>query len=132
MSRRSASEKECEREESIRTRVTQLSAHHQREYYHSFSKSLKDPDTYAVLNYLFLGGLHHFYLRRWVRGGVNLALFVAGVAMLLQGHGYLGLGLILLVTLVELPALFFAQNIVAKYNNDLSESLLADYESEKL
>ena len=90
------------------------------------ARCLKDPDSYAVLNYLFVAGLHHFYLRRWFRGGVNLAVFLAGLACLLTGQWRWGLGLLLLITLIELPALFCSQRIVLRYNNDLAESQLAE------
>ena len=124
-------DRESEREESIRCRVAGLSKQNQKAYYRAFGTALKDPDTYAVLNYIFVCGLHHFYLGRWVRGGVNLAVFVVGMVCLVLGVWWLGLGLILLITLVELPALFLSQSIVRCFNNDLSESLLASYDFDK-
>jgi TM2 domain-containing membrane protein YozV len=87
---------------------------------------VKDPDTYAALNWLFLAGLHHFYLGRTGRGLVNLGVFAAGVAAIVFGAWVVGLVLILGVTAIELPALFRAERIVMDYNNRLTERLLRE------
>lgn len=111
-------------EEAIREQVRQLPDDQRAAFFHHYNKELRDPDTYAVLNWLFLAGLHHFYLGRFQRGLVNLVAMVVGLVLLLIGIGFGGL-VILVVLLVELPALFRSQVIVMDYNNRLARTLLA-------
>ena len=40
----------------------ELTDEQRKEYYDRFRREVRDPDTYAVLNYFFLAGLHHMYL----------------------------------------------------------------------
>ncbi len=93
-------------------------------FYRDLKRELKDPDTYAVLNWFFLTGLHHFYLGRWLPGAIDLGLFLVGIVVMINGEILLGLGLILLVTLWELWALFRAQIIVQDWNNKIYRRLL--------
>lgn len=111
-------------EEAIREQVRQLPDDQRAAFFHRYNKELRDPDTYAVLNWLFLAGLHHFYLGRVQRGLVNLVAMVVGLVLLVIGIGFGGL-VILVVLLVELPALFRSQVIVMDYNNRLARTLLA-------
>lgn len=111
-------------EERLREEVRLLNEQGRLRFYREFEQQVKDPDTYAVLNYLFISGLHHFYLHRWLRGAVNLALFIVAVAMMVGGLLWYGIGLLAAVTLVELYALFRAQVIVQQYNNRLMRQLL--------
>ena len=46
------------REEAIRQRVGSLEPSLRKTYYQRVGKQIRDPDTYAVLNYFFLAGLH--------------------------------------------------------------------------
>ncbi|HEY0731357.1 MAG TPA: hypothetical protein VGD33_02965, partial [Chitinophagaceae bacterium] len=84
---------------------------------------LKDPDTYATLNYLFIAGLHHFYLGKWVRGLVNLSIFLFGVLLLFTGLALAGVFLLIVITVVELKALFKSQTIIQEYNNDIMDAI---------
>ena len=112
------------REETLRKRVRELSGEQRHEFYRLFEQGVRDPDTYAALNYLLIAGLHHFYLGRWLRGGINLVVFAAGVALLAVGLWPVGLVLILGITALELYALFRAQTIVKDHNNRLMQTLL--------
>ncbi len=112
-------------EEEIRERVRALSGAGRRAYYELVGPRLKDPDTYAVLNYLFIAGLHHFYLGRWLRGIVNLAVFAGGAWLIASGEWQNGLALVAIITVVELYALFRAQLIVRAYNNRVADRVLA-------
>ncbi len=96
-------------------------------FFRELKQELKDPDTYAVLNWFFLTGLHHFYLGRWLLGAIDLGLFLVGIVLVIYGEIWLGLGLILLVTLAELWALFRAQIIVQDWNNQVYSRLLSRY-----
>ncbi len=111
-------------EETLRKRVRELSSERRREFYRLFEQRVRDPDTYAALNYLLIAGLHHFYLGRWLRGGINLVVFAAGVALLVVGLWPAGLALILGITAIELYALIRAQTIAKDHNNRLMETLL--------
>ena len=111
-------------EEEIRSAAGALTDNQRREYYTVVEKQLKDPDTYAVLNWLFIAGMHHFYLGRWWRGAFNLVIFLAGAVVFLLGHVLVSVGLLGFVFLIELPALFRSQVIVQDYNNKVMRQIL--------
>lgn len=106
-----------EEEERIRQRVRQLPDDKRFVFFQRTEQQLKDPDTYATLNYLFVAGLHHFYLGNWLRGLINLSVFLTGVIMLFTPLFVLGVLLIVAISVVELFALFKSQIIVQAYNN---------------
>lgn len=112
-----------DREERLREQIRKLSDEQRKYYYRLERERLKDPDTYAVLNYFFIAGLHHFYLGRTNRGLINIALMVVGLLVLSL---FAPLGVILLVTvfIVELPQLFKSQRIVYAHNLDLMDDIL--------
>lgn len=66
-------------EEQLREAAAALPDEQRRGFYREVKRELKDPDTYAVLNWFFLVGLHHFYLRRWGRGLLDIGLVIAGI-----------------------------------------------------
>lgn len=112
-------------EEALRLQVRQLDEPQRKQFYHQFNQQMKDPDTYAVLNYLFLAGLHHFYLGKMARGWLNFFVFGLGVLLLIVG--WFGWVLIVAITLIELKALFQSEAIVGDHNNRLMESILKDF-----
>lgn len=118
-------------EEQLRSRVQHLSAEQKKYFYAAFEKKIKDPDTYAVLNYLLLAGLHHFYLGKWLRGFFNLAVFSLGVLLLLMSSSMIGTILVIIIVVLELPALFQAQTVVADHNNQTMASLLNELEHKR-
>ncbi len=109
----------------LRLQVRELEDAQRKNFYHQFNQKMKDPDTYAVLNYLFLAGLHHFYLGKIARGWINLAVFALGLLLIVLGLGWLGAAVILLISLVELKALFQSEAIVTDHNNRIMEELLS-------
>ncbi len=112
-------------EEQLRAQIAKLSAEQKKQYYALEVEQVKDPDTYAVLNWAFLAGLHHFYLGKWQRGLLNLVLMLIGVILWLSQVGIIpGAILIALVFLIELPQLFNSQKIIHRYNNQLMKGLL--------
>ena len=116
-----------QKEDELRSEISALNEEHRKSFYKSFSNNLKDPDTYAVLNFFFITGLHHFYLGNHIQGAINLSGLLAGVILMLggiDGPWVLGLSIIILIILIELPALFRSQIIVKNYNNLLSEQTL--------
>jgi len=113
------------REEELRLVVRELPDESRKRYFEQAENKLKDPDTYAVLNYLFIAGLHHFYLGRWFRGLINLAVFCAGIYLMVLDQWKNGFIVIGIITALELYALFRAQIIVKNYNNNVSAAILA-------
>ncbi len=114
-------------EEALRQQVRQLDEPQRKQFYHQFNQQMKDPDTYAVLNYLFLAGLHHFYLGKMARGWGNLLIFGLGLLLMIIGLAWIGVAIIVLISLIELKALFQSETIVTDHNNRLMESLLTQF-----
>lgn len=109
-----------QQEEAIREEAARLSPTLRKQYHQLETELIKDPDTYAVLNYFFAAGLHHFYLGKTMRGMMNLLLMLVGLALL----PFYGWVLIVLVLLIELPQLFQSQAIVRQYNIDAMRQVL--------
>ncbi|SEQ13679.1 hypothetical protein [Nitrosomonas ureae] len=112
-----------EEEERLRKLVRELPDDKRLQFFQQVETDLKDPDTYATLNFLFIAGLHHFYLGKWFRGLVNLSIFLLGVILLFTPAVILGVFLLLAVTIIELKALFNSQIVVQEYNNDVMERI---------
>lgn len=111
-------------EESLRKAIRELSEERRAEFYRQAGKAIKDPDTYAALNWFFIAGLHHFYLGRWQWGLIDLgALFVA-IGCFLAGLIWPPVVLLLTVYSWELWQLFRSQVIVQDWNNRLYRDLL--------
>ena len=120
-------ERDVEREEDrLRDLVARLPADQRKRFHQQARLRLKDPDTYAVLNWFLVAGLHHFYLGKLWRGAVNLAVFLLGVVMFFASEPVLGLILIAGIFLIELWALFRSQVFVRHHNNVITRELLKD------
>lgn len=118
-------------ENQLRAQVAALSVSQKRRYYAQELQHIKDPDTYAALNWVFVAGLHHFYLGKWQKGLINLTLMFSGVLLYLSSvFALLGAVLILFVFIIELPQLFNSENVINNYNNRLMERLLVQFEHE--
>ena len=115
-----------QKEESLRVRASELEDSKRKIYYARLNKLLKDPDTYAVLNWIFLAGLHHFYLRNYLRGSINLFVFIIGLILLFNSYFLYGSIVIGVILVTELYELFFSQSIVLEYNNKVSEQILLE------
>lgn len=107
-------------EDELRKEITALPEDKRKEYYRLEDKRIKDPDTYAVLNYFFLAGLHHFYLGNDLKGILNAMAMLIGIIL----FGMFGWVLILIVLIVELPQLFRSQTIVQAHNNKVMRETL--------
>jgi TM2 domain-containing membrane protein YozV len=117
------SEQVLETEERLRKCVRALPDDKRLAFYQQAERRLKDPDTYAALNYLFIAGLHHFYLGKWVRGLLNITFFLAGVMLLFTPLAVIGILLIVAISIAELYALFKSQTIVQAHNNRIMEQI---------
>ncbi|MCA3899653.1 TM2 domain-containing protein [Vibrio vulnificus] len=106
-------------EELLRKQVKSLPEAQKKEFYDQQSKKLKDPDTYATLNWFFLGGFHHCYLGKYGLFILELALLTISVIGLILGHSS-ALIILSLLVIYELPHLFFSQKIARQHNYQLS------------
>ncbi|MDW6002482.1 hypothetical protein SBX37_06355 [Vibrio mangrovi] len=111
------------REEQLRQQVNALSDAERKAFYQEQSKLIKDPDTYATLNYFFLGGVHHLYLGRYKRFIAELILLVIAILSFLAGSNGLGIVILVALALYELPQLFLSQKIVRQYNEAKSREI---------
>lgn len=111
-------------EEQLREQVAALPAEQRKVFYQQLKPLLRDPDTYATLNWCFLAGLHHFYLGQWRRGLVNLTVFIVGVALLFTPFILVGVAMLVFISVIELWALFRAQIIIQHWNNQIMRRLL--------
>jgi hypothetical protein len=111
--------------------VAELPADQRQLYYERSTEAFKDPDTYATLAYMFIAGLHHFYLKRWDRGLLDISFNLGGLALI--GYGVirdqmssvlLGVGIVAAIAISELSYLFRSQQIVKRYNLDRQREIL--------
>lgn len=95
-------------EELLRKQVNALPENQKKEFFERQSKKLKDPDTYATLNWFFLGGFHHCYLGKYALFALELILLTVSIIGLFLGHTS-ALFILALLIIYELPQLFFSQ-----------------------
>ncbi|WP_394147185.1 TM2 domain-containing protein [Shewanella atlantica] len=106
-------------EELLRKQVNSLPEAQKKEFYKRQSKKLKDPDTYATLNWFFLGGIHHLYLGKFTLFAIELVLLTVSIIGLVLGQPS-ALFILILIVIYELPQLFFSQKIARQHNFTLS------------
>ncbi|WP_028766943.1 hypothetical protein [Shewanella fidelis] len=112
-----------DQEEQLRSRVNALTTEQRKNYYRQQAAQLKDPDTYASLNWLFLGGFHHLYLKKYRLFAIELSCLIIAIIGLCLGFYYAGY-LLIAIAIFELPQLFFSQKIARQYNYQVSSELL--------
>ena len=109
----------------LKERVRELNDDQRRHYFNLLEPALKDHDTYAVLNYFLLPGLHHFYLGKFFRGSLNLIILITWTSLIFfTKYVFVGTLIIFFILIVELLALFRSQVIVMNHNNHLSKEIL--------
>ena len=125
------SQEEVNKEENnLRNEIQKLSDENKKIFYSKIEKEIKDPDTYAVLNWLFIAGLHHFYLKKWLNGTINLTVFLVGFILFFSDNNTffgIGVGMLLSLFIVELIQLFKSQLILQDYNNIVTKRLLNEF-----
>ena len=114
------------KEETIRKLVRELPDNNRLMFFKKSEKNLKDPDTYAALNYIFIAGLHHFYLGKWARGLLNIVVFWSGVILLFTDYTSIGVIIVIAISLLEFYELFKSQTIVQEHNNGVMEQIYHD------
>ena len=118
-----------EDEERLRILVGKLTEDSRKYFYFEAKRRIKDPDTYAALNWFFVTGIHHFYLGKWAYGILDLFLFFSGLALIFFGYQVLGFTVIIFITLAEVWALFRSQIIIQDWNNRIYQNILNDIDS---
>lgn len=111
-------------EERLRQQAAELIDYQRQAFYQALKGQLKDPDTYATLNWCFFAGAHHFYLGQWLRGLFNLLTTTVAIMLLFSPLFFIGIILLLAITVAELYQLFRAQIIVQHWNNQRMQYLL--------
>jgi len=106
-------------EELLRQQVNALPENQKKEFYRRQSTKLKDPDTYATLNWFFLGGLHHCYLGKYALFAIEITLLTVSVVGFFLGHAS-AIFILALLVIYELPQLFFSQKIARQHNYKIS------------
>lgn len=118
-------------EEQLRSEVNALPETKKKAFYKAQTLELKDPDTYATLNYFLVGGFHHFYLGNLRTFAIELGLLVMSILVLIFANDVtyydlpLGLIFIIALSLYELPQLFFSQKIARLRNLAISQAILS-------
>ena len=112
-----------DQEEQLRSRVNALTTEQKKNYYRQQAVQLKDPDTYASLNWLFLGGFHHLYLKKYRLFAIEFSCLIMAIIGLFLGFHYV-VYLLIAIAIFELPQLFFSQKIARQYNYQVSSELL--------
>jgi putative component of membrane protein insertase Oxa1/YidC/SpoIIIJ protein YidD len=119
-------------EDRLREEINKLPDDYRKEYYKTVKKQIKDPDTYAVLNYSLFVGLHHFYLGRWFRALTDIFCLLLGIVLLFNETSLVsGVLIIGIITAVELYELFRSQLIVQHNNNLIMQKILKDLNSRR-
>lgn len=112
-------------EERLRQEINQLSESRRKDFYSLVKRRVKDPDTYATLNWFFVTGLHHFYLGKVLSGLFDLAIFITAICLMVFLNWYFtGIVIILAISAWELWALFRSQIIVQDWNNRIYQQVL--------
>jgi len=113
-----------EQQEQIRRQVREFADEDRATYYKLAEKQIKDPDTYATLNYIFIAGLHHFYLGKWQLGLMNISVFWGGVACFFLGFIEIAIALIIGIVVFEVYELLRSDIIVTNHNNEIGQALI--------
>lgn len=112
-------------ENELREQVRNLEEEQRQRYRDLEDRLLRRPEFYQRLNWLFPLGLNHFYLHRWVRGGLNLLLTLSGVYLLLASPDiFHGLLVLLSLVLIEIPQLMNSRHLVHSRNNEIMQHCL--------
>ncbi len=118
-------------EDDLRSQISALPDPERKRYYQQVKPLIRDPDTYAVLNYSIVAGLHHFYLGQWGRGILGLLVMTAGILLLfIEPLKYVGIGMLVLLVVIEVMELFRSQEIVLSYNNQMMKKTLEQIQGE--
>lgn len=111
-------------EERQRAEVAALPPEQRKAYHAEAVRRIRDPDTYAALNWSLLLGAHHVYVGDWLRFSLDLAAVIVGVLLLTAGQVVIGIVLLVLVGAWEMFDLFRSETIVREHNLRITDGLL--------
>ncbi len=112
-------------ENELREQVRNLEPELRQQYLMLESRWLRSARTYRLLNWLFPLGINHFYLHRWLRGGLNLLLTLAAVYLLANSPDiFHGLLVLLSLLLIEIPQLINSRHLVHSRNNEIRQQCI--------
>ncbi|MFS1429068.1 hypothetical protein LMH73_018460 [Vibrio splendidus] len=121
---------EIESKEDSLADMIRILSHEQREaYYTRLASEVKDPDTYASLNYFFILGLHHLYLGKSETFAVETSALLFSIMLISTDITALGImGAISLIAIAgyQMSQLFLSQRMVRKHNYETSISIYLD------
>ena len=112
-----------QKEELLADKVRILDGEQKRKYYEQQVKRIKDPDTYASLNYCLILGLHHLYLGKLNTFLVETGILIIAILLAISEicvFGIIGMLAILTIVGYQLIQLFFSQRIVRYFNYEQS------------
>ncbi|MGN7612125.1 TM2 domain-containing protein [Magnetococcales bacterium HHB-1] len=118
-----------QQEDNLRKQVRELPDEQRKAYFKLLNKRLKDPDTYATLAWSLPVALHHLYMKQYkIAAVVITTLLVAINFIYFQPYPFdmIGIGLIVVLFILEFFELIRSQLIVKKYNNQMMEQTLAE------
>lgn len=113
-----------EKEEELRDKVLKLTDEERKTYYKSLSDEIKDPDTYAVLNYFFTLGLHHLYVGKIKAFLQELLIILISLVLIFsqcQYAIYTGFVIFSCVSAYQIFQLFLSQRIIRHLNFEKSQ-----------
>ena len=118
-------------EDRLRSEVAKLNDSQRAQFYRELSKHIKDPDTYAALNYVFFLGIHHAYLGRWMAFIIHTTFIAAIIIGFVKGKAFAS-SLLFFLVVYDFYELFMSQRIVADANNRVTAHLLNKYRNNKI
>ena len=110
-------------ESEILDKLYTLTDEEKRKFYGMIESKLRDPDTYAALNWSFLG-LHHFYMGHYILGCTCLSVPLLIIILFLNRFVTLAFILLFAFIATELTELFRSQQIVLRHNNRIKQEAL--------
>lgn len=110
-------------EEDIRMILRNLSESDRKIFFDTFNQTCKDPDTYAALNFVFLG-IHHFYLKKTFTFIMIFILEITSLVSFFSGYFLIGIFSGIFVFTHEIYHLFLSGQIVRQYNNQQSRNII--------
>ncbi|CAM3770181.1 hypothetical protein VA7868_03437 [Vibrio aerogenes CECT 7868] len=112
------------KEEQLRQQVNASAEEIRKAFFREQADQIKDPDTYAVLNYMFIGGFHHLYLGRYKLFAMDISLTIIAMLMFFVfDHDRTGAGIVIFLCCFELPQLFLSQKIARQRNYEISSAI---------
>lgn len=112
-----------EKEEILRGKILELNEEDRLKFYSTQQEKIKDPDTYATLNYMFFLGLHHLYSGQYKTFLVEFTAIILSIILIYSEVDFLatlGASGIIAILIYQASQLFMSQRIVRHRNYEIS------------